>query len=63
MNKDDYLRPLRALLREVVRVLRHEMNLPALCRGLMADRKEMTQQFRDFEHKVVLKLLQYLAHC
>ncbi|XP_049803946.1 integrator complex subunit 1 isoform X1 [Schistocerca nitens] len=51
MNKDDYLRPLRALLREMVRVIRHEINLSALCRGLMADRKENTQAFREFEHK------------
>ncbi|XP_067009610.2 integrator complex subunit 1 [Anabrus simplex] len=50
MNRDDYLRPLRALLREIVRVLRHDMDLTSFCRGLMQDRKDFPQ-FRDFEFK------------
>jgi integrator complex subunit 1 len=51
MNREDYLRPIRALLREIVRVLRHDINISALCRGLMLDRKDSAPQFRDFEFK------------
>jgi hypothetical protein len=54
MNREDYLRPIRALLREVVRVLRHDINISALCRGLMLDRKDSAPQFRDFEFKVCI---------
>jgi hypothetical protein len=54
MNREDYLRPLRALLREAVRVARSDLNVPALCRGLMADRSDL-QAFRDFEFKVGLR--------
>lgn len=35
MNRDDYLRPLRALLRELARVLRSELKLQEFARGLM----------------------------
>ncbi|XP_021917589.1 integrator complex subunit 1 [Zootermopsis nevadensis] len=51
MNREDYLRPIRALLREIVRVLRHDINISGLCRGLMLDRKDSAPQFRDFEFK------------
>lgn len=50
INRDDYHRPLRTLLREIVRVLRHDINLLELCRGLMADKKD-NPAFRDFEFK------------
>ncbi|KAK6637842.1 hypothetical protein RUM44_008264 [Polyplax serrata] len=50
LNRDDYHRPLRALLREIVRVLRYDINLIELCRGLMADKKD-NPTFRDFEFK------------
>ncbi|XP_063229314.1 integrator complex subunit 1 isoform X2 [Bacillus rossius redtenbacheri] len=50
MNREDYLRSLRAVLREIVRVVRHDVNLPVLCRGLM-DKREGSLQFRDFEFK------------
>lgn len=36
MNRDDYLRPLRSLLREVWRTLRSDLNLSAFSRGLMS---------------------------
>lgn len=36
LNRDDYLRPLRALLREVWRSLRSDLNLSVFCRGLMS---------------------------
>lgn len=35
LSRDDYLRPLRALLRELARVLRSELRLQEFCRGLM----------------------------
>ena len=38
------MRAIRALLREIVRALRHDMNFVALCRGLMAERKEASFQ-------------------
>lgn len=50
LNRDDYLRPLRALLREIVRFLRYDINLFALCQGLMADKRD-NPAFRDFEFK------------
>lgn len=36
LNRDDFLRPLRSLVREIWRVLRADLNLAALCRGLMS---------------------------
>ena len=44
IQRDDYLRAIRALLREVVRALRHDLNFVSLCRGLMAERKETSFQ-------------------
>jgi hypothetical protein len=61
MNREDYLRPIRALLREIVRVLRHDINISALCRGLMLDRKDSSPQFRDFEFKVSIAQVLYFA--
>ncbi|KAG1699623.1 Integrator complex subunit 1 [Nymphon striatum] len=46
-NRDDYLRALRALLREIVRSLRHDMPFTVFCLGLMTERKE--QLFKDLE--------------
>jgi len=37
LQKDDYLRALRALLREIVRALRHEINLQTFCFHLMQE--------------------------
>jgi integrator complex subunit 1 len=61
MNREDYLRPIRALLREIVRVLRHDINISALCRGLMLDRKDSSPQFRDFEFKVSIAQVLYFT--
>ena len=47
VNKDDYLRALRALFREIVRSLRHDINFSAFCLGLMQERNE--QKFVDME--------------
>ena len=53
LQKEDYLRALRALLREIVRVLRFDsaVNLPVFCKTLMAVDSKMEAQLRDFEHK------------
>lgn len=49
-NKDDYLRASRALLREIIKQTKHEINFQAFCLGLMQERKE--PQYQDMEFKV-----------
>lgn len=51
MKNDDYLRPLRALLREIVRVCRNDINLIVFARMLMADNSDLTQKLINFEFK------------
>ncbi|CAG2249830.1 INTS1 [Mytilus edulis] len=46
-NKDDYLRAVRALLREIARNLRHDVHFSAFCLGLMQERNE--PKFSDME--------------
>ncbi|CAH1794337.1 unnamed protein product [Owenia fusiformis] len=51
-NKDDYLRALRALLREIGRQLRHDITFSEFALGLMQERLEarfmdMEQQFKE----------------
>jgi integrator complex subunit 1 len=46
-NKDDYLRALRALFREIVRSLRYEINFSSFCLALMQERTE--SKFTDME--------------
>ncbi|XP_031573151.1 integrator complex subunit 1-like [Actinia tenebrosa] len=59
MNKDDYLRACRALLKEIVRVLRHEMNFVALCRGFMQERTDT--QFKELDPAVKERMFLSLA--
>lgn len=49
-NKDDYLRASRALLREIVKQTKHEVNFQAFCLGLMQERKEAP--YLEMEFKV-----------
>jgi integrator complex subunit 1 len=49
-NKDDYLRASRALLREIIKQTKHEVNFQAFCLGLMQERRE--PQHLDMEFKV-----------
>lgn len=49
-NKDDYLRASRALLREIIKQTKHEINFQAFCFGLMQERKEAS--YIDMEFKV-----------
>ena len=53
LQKDDYLRALRALLREIVRVLRFDsaVNLPVFCKTLTVLDSKAEAQLRDFEFK------------
>lgn len=49
-SKDDYLRASRALLREIIKQTKHEIDFQAFCLGLMQERKE--PQYLDMEFKV-----------
>lgn len=49
-NKDDYLRASRALLREIIKQTKHEINFQSFCFGLMQERKETS--YVDMEFKV-----------
>lgn len=51
LNKDDYLRPLRALLREVVRALRYDIDMYEFCHALIRERKETVNALREFEFR------------
>ncbi|XP_014467728.1 PREDICTED: integrator complex subunit 1 isoform X2 [Dinoponera quadriceps] len=51
MNREDYLRPLRTLFREIVRVCRHDINLTIFARTLMSERADLAQQLLTFEFK------------
>ncbi|EDO38544.1 predicted protein, partial [Nematostella vectensis] len=54
-NRDDYLRACRALLREVMRSLRYEVNCVVLCRGFMSERTE--SQFKDLDSPLKERML------
>ncbi|KAL4240200.1 Integrator complex subunit 1 [Mactra antiquata] len=49
-NKDDYLRALRALFREIVRSLRYDINFEVFCLALMKDKIGMFK-FNEFAFK------------
>ncbi|KAH9505267.1 Integrator complex subunit 1 [Bulinus truncatus] len=50
INKDDYLKALRMLLREIVRCTRLDMNFSTFCLGLMQERAE--QKFVEMEYSL-----------
>lgn len=58
-NRDDYLRAIRGLFREVARSLRHDINFPVFCLGLMKERKE--SQFKDLEQQLKDRLFLAIA--
>lgn len=60
-NKDDYLRASRALLREIIKQTKHEINFQAFCLGLMQERKE--PQYLDMEFKVGARPCSSCAVC
>ena len=57
VNKDDYVRALRALLREIVRSLRHDVNFQAFCLALMQKRTESKFTEMEASLKVTANLL------
>ncbi|KAJ8965278.1 hypothetical protein NQ314_004241 [Rhamnusium bicolor] len=65
LNKDDYLRSLRALLKEINRVLRHELNLLSVVHSLLRERKEFTNSVRDheFRERIFLSLADLACMC
>ncbi|XP_011171982.1 integrator complex subunit 1 [Solenopsis invicta] len=65
MNREDYLRPLRALLREIVRVCRHDLNLIVFVRTLMSERSDIAQQLLNFEFKdrMFISIVDLLCLC
>ncbi|XP_065665824.1 integrator complex subunit 1 isoform X2 [Hydra vulgaris] len=46
-NREDYIRAIRALLREIVRTLKYEVNMVEFCRSLMQERCDST--FTDLD--------------
>ncbi|KAJ8920096.1 hypothetical protein NQ315_011751 [Exocentrus adspersus] len=65
LNKDDYLRSVRALLKEINRVLRHELNLLNVVHSLLRERKEFTNTVRDHElrERIFLSLVDVSCMC
>lgn len=65
LNKDDYLRSLRALLKEINRVLRHDFNLLSLVHALLRERKELSNTIRDseFRDRIFLSLADLVCMC
>ena len=61
MNKEDYLRALRALFREICPVsLRHDLNFVAFCLGLMQKRSESKLTEIDQAFKVCVNFVSFL---
>ncbi|XP_073504214.1 integrator complex subunit 1 isoform X1 [Phyllobates terribilis] len=60
-NKDDYLRASRALLREIIKQTKHEINFQAFCLGLMQERKETTYTEMEFKERFVIHITDLLA--
>lgn len=49
--RDDCLKTLRVFLRELVKMLRYDINLVVFCKALMSDRAEFIQQVESSEFK------------
>ncbi|XP_053327489.1 integrator complex subunit 1 [Spea bombifrons] len=60
-NKDDYLRASRALLREIIKQTKHEINFQAFCLGLMQERKEPQYNDMEFKERFVTHVTDLLA--
>lgn len=59
VNKDDYLKALRILLREIVRCTRLDMNFSTFCLGLMQERTE--SKFTEMEPNLKERYIMSLA--
>uniref|UniRef100_A0A1B6DA21 Uncharacterized protein n=1 Tax=Clastoptera arizonana TaxID=38151 RepID=A0A1B6DA21_9HEMI len=62
LNRDDYLRPLRALLREIWRTLRSDLNLSAFCRGLMSQTEPLPRDC-DYIQRAFLATADLITLC
>ncbi|XP_026560396.1 integrator complex subunit 1 [Pseudonaja textilis] len=60
-NKDDYLRASRALLREIIKQTKHEINFQAFCLGLMQERKLAQYADMEFKDRFVIHITDLLA--
>ncbi|XP_059894470.1 integrator complex subunit 1 isoform X2 [Gadus macrocephalus] len=60
-NKDDYLRASRALLREIIKQTKHEINFQPFCLGLMQERKETTYTEMEFKERFVIQVTDLLT--
>ncbi|XP_032315764.1 LOW QUALITY PROTEIN: integrator complex subunit 1 [Camelus ferus] len=60
-SKDDYLRASRALLREIIKQTKHEINFQAFCLGLMQERKEPQHLDMEFKERFVIHITDVLA--
>nr|XP_015215216.1 PREDICTED: integrator complex subunit 1 isoform X1 [Lepisosteus oculatus]XP_015215217.1 PREDICTED: integrator complex subunit 1 isoform X1 [Lepisosteus oculatus]XP_015215218.1 PREDICTED: integrator complex subunit 1 isoform X1 [Lepisosteus oculatus] len=60
-NKDDYLRASRALLREIIKQTKHEINFQSFCLGLMQERKETTYVDMEFKERFVIQVTDLLT--
>ncbi|XP_075894687.1 integrator complex subunit 1 isoform X2 [Nelusetta ayraudi] len=60
-NKDDYLRASRALLREIIKQTKHEINFQSFCFGLMQERKEATYTEMEFKERFVIQVTDLLT--
>ena len=61
-NKDDYLRASRALLREIIKQTKHEINFQSFCFGLMQERKEASYVDMEFKVSTSEKPLGHFSH-
>ncbi len=62
MNREDYLRSLRSLLREVSKVLRAEFDLQAFARGLMGQTEPLSKDF-EFKDRVFSGIADLITLC
>ncbi|MCI4392221.1 hypothetical protein PGIGA_G00143530 [Pangasianodon gigas] len=60
-NKDDYLRASRALLREIIKQTKHEINFQSFCLGLMQERKEASYADMEFKERFVIQVTDLLT--
>ncbi|XP_030761585.1 integrator complex subunit 1 isoform X2 [Sitophilus oryzae] len=65
LNKDDYLRSLRVLLKEINRVLRHDFNLLTVVHSLLRERPDLAPTIREheFRERIFLSLVDLSAMC
>lgn len=62
MNREDYLRPLRSLLREVSKVLRADLDLEIFARGLMGQTEPLPKDF-EFRDRVFSGIADLVTLC